>query len=391
MFTIVGQVQHYPWGSADAIPGLLEVAATGEPHAEYWLGAHPKAPAATALGPDLRQVIAETPALLGAASRAAFGDRLPYLFKLLSADQALSIQAHPSRAQARAGWAREEAAGLAADDPTRNYRDDWPKPELIVALTHFEGLCGFAEPARLRDHLARLNLPALAELAAPLAEPDGIATVFGALLARGDAALVAAAVAAARPYADPAGDEFARWCDTAVRLAADYPGDPGVLAALLMHRFTLEPGQALFLPAGNLHAYLRGTGVEVMSNSDNVLRGGLTGKHVDVAELTAVVDFAPGFPGPVPTRESAPGVLLYATPAPEFRLYRLHDPHTELPGDGAARIVYVLDGALTLRGDTELRLTRGAACFVPAAEKVRVEGRGEAFVATPGLDPIRPS
>lgn len=388
MFAIDGQVQHYPWGSTEEIPQLLGLPATGEPYAEYWLGAHPKAPARTAEG-DLQRYIAAEPTVLGTESRARFGDRLPYLFKLLSATRALSIQAHPSRTQAEAGYAREEAAGLAPDDPLRNYRDDWPKPELIVALSRFEGLCGFADPLETRDRLARLGVPDLTALSAPLeAGAPGIAEVFGTLLRRRDPALVEAGVAAANRYADPAGDDFARWCATAVGLAADYPGDPGVLAALLMHRFALDPGQALFLPAGNLHAYLHGTGIEVMSNSDNVLRGGLTGKHMDVDELTAVVDFAPGFPGPVVTAEVAPGVLRYETPAPEFSLYRLERTQTDLPQPGSARIGYVLDGELTLHtpnpGDADLRLGPGRSCFVPAGESVRAECTGRVFVAAPG-------
>lgn len=391
MQKLTGTIQEYAWGSPDGIAAVLGTPVTGGPQAEYWLGAHPRSPSVLGDGKTLDTLLGEQPELIGPASVDRFGPRLPFLLKVLSARRALSLQAHPSRAQAIEGYAREDAAGIPLDAPDRNYRDDWPKPEALVALTEFHGLCGFREAARTRALFAQLGVPAADQLVLPLTDIDGMARVFLEILALADlhADLVAEVAEAARTGLESAepGSDFHLFCTTAVELEADYPGDAGVLAALLLNRIQLQPGEAFFMPAGNLHAYLRGTGIEVMSNSDNVLRGGLTAKHIDVDELAVVLDFTPGFPGLLDPVEIAAGVLRYPTKVPEFSVFLLTRPHdSPLPVSGSARIVLVTEGSFTLlAGDAHLTLDKGDAAFLGAGEDARVTGAGQAFVASGGL------
>ena len=396
MERLTGPVQHYAWGSTTAIPELLGLEPDGQPYAELWLGAHPKGPADVA-GVRLDQLIASHPGVLGAASVARFGERLPYLMKVLAAARPLSLQAHPSRAQAEAGFAREEAAGIPRDADHRNYKDDWPKPEVLCALGDFEALYGFADPSAVAQHFARLGVAEVAPLVAPLTDPggaEGIARVFLGLCELDNRGVVDAVVAAARESLANglrADEPFGLFCRTAVELAEHEPGQPGVIAALLMNRMRLRAGEAIFLPAGNLHAYLHGTGVEIMANSDNVLRGGLTPKHVDVAELGRVLDFSPVAPSLVPVVEESPGVFRYQTPAPEFRLWRLELGggsglgEVAVPGDGFGRVLLVTDGEVEVGG---VRLARGESGWLPAGEQAvlsGVSGRGQVFLGAPGL------
>lgn len=384
MQILTGTLQDYAWGSSDGIPAVLGTEPTGSPQAEYWLGAHPKAPSALPDGTLLDALLAEHPDLIGAGTVARFGPRLPFLLKLISARQALSLQAHPSRAQAIEGYARENEEGIALDAPNRNYRDDWPKPEAVVALTEFHGLCGFRDPAETQALAAGLGVPALDQLFQPLTERDGIARVFLEILgiAHLEDDLVPAAVTAAGAHAG-ADSDLGRFCDTIIELDRDYPGDPGVLAAMLLNRILLQPGDSFFMAAGNLHAYLRGTALEIMSNSDNVLRGGLTPKHVDVDELAMVVDFMPGFPGLVTPVEVSRGIWRYPTPAPEFALYRIDETDAQpVPAVHSARILLVLEGEVRLTGDDgDLALSRGQAAFLAAEEEVRLDCSGRAYLA----------
>lgn len=389
MQILTGTVQDYAWGSTDGIPAVLGTEPTGAPQAEYWLGAHPKAPSRLPDGTPLDVLLAEHPEQIGEAVTTRFGTRLPFLVKILSARQALSLQAHPSRAQAIEGYAREDEAGIALDAPDRNYRDDWPKPEAMIALTEFHGLCGFRDPAETQKLFRQLGIPAIDDLVQPLADLDGIARVFLEVLALADFAqdLITEVVTVAREHAGEDSD-FGRFCTTAVELDADYPGDAGIIAALLLNRIRLEPGDAFFMPAGNMHAYLRGTGIEIMSNSDNVLRGGLTPKHIDVDELAQVLDFAPGFPGLITPTEVSPGVRHYPTEAPEFAVFDVRDAVDQpLPAESSARILLVTDGRADLtdaNGET-LAVERGQAAFLAAGESVRVTSSGWAFLSSAGV------
>ena len=289
---------------------------------------------------------------------------------MLSADKALSIQVHPTRAQAEAGYQAENRRGLAPGDPARNYVDDWPKPELLYALTPFEVVVGLRTPADAADLLRALAVDQLGPLAGELSAATSEQAMAGALASvlewpePSRAGLVAEVVVACSKLAASGSQvsPYADACAAAVRVAADHPGDIGVLALLLMRHEVLQPGQAVFMQAGGLHAYLRGTGIELLANSNNVVRSGLTGKHIDVPELLKLLDPAVLVPVLSP-RVLADGVTWFDTPAPEFRLYLLDltGPSVTLPGHGP-RILLCLDGACVLRsasGET-LELRRGA-------------------------------
>ena len=423
-------VKPYAWGSTDAIAGLQgrAVPAPG-PEAELWMGAHPSGPSGIgADGLTLDKLIAADPEReLGPDCVDRFGPRLPFLLKVLSAAKALSIQVHPSRAQAQTGFRAER--DLAPDDPGRNYVDDWPKPELLCALTPFEVAAGLRTPADAAALLRALGIRRLDPLtatldAAPplLAAPTpaaagerAMADALAAILewpAADRSALVDDVTAACARLA-AAGGPYAAACAAVVRVAAEHPRDLGAVALLLMRHAVLEPGQAVFMPAGGLHAYLRGTGIELLANSDNVVRAGLTGKHLDVPELLKLLDPAVEVPIHAP-RVISDGISWYDTPAPEFRLYNI-DLTTEplaLPGTGP-RVLLCLHGTATLHASSAgpqhatlhassgpphtsqhassggtLELSRGESCFASAVDgSLHATGPARLILATPGLAP----
>jgi mannose-6-phosphate isomerase len=378
-------IRPYPWGTRTAIADLQgrPVPAPG-PEAELWMGAHPSAPSGVGWT-TLDEVIAAAPErALGVGCADRFGGRLPFLLKVLSAEKALSIQVHPSRAQAQAGYAAENARGLAPGDPARNYVDDWPKPELLYALTPFEVAAGLRTPSEASALLSALDVDELKPLAVGL--HDLRAALARILRWPEPARLVSEVVAACERLAG-AGGPYADACAAAVRVAADHPRDIGVVALLLMRYAVLPPGQAVFMPAGGLHAYLRGTGIELLANSDNVVRSGLTSKHIDVPELLKLLD--PSVEVPVLAPRVLPdGITWFDTPVPEFRLHviELTGPALALPGTGP-RILLCLGGACTLRAASgqELDLTRGESCFIPFADgPVHATGQARLIQATPG-------
>jgi mannose-6-phosphate isomerase len=396
-------IQPYAWGSHTAIAELEgRPAPTAEPEAELWMGAHPSAPSGVRRPggrTTLDQVIAADPVReLGAACAARFGGRLPFLLKVLAADKALSIQVHPSRAQAEAGYREESERGLAPGDKSRNYVDDWPKPEILCALTRFEVLAGMrtaADAAALLGALGVRELEPLAAelaLAADLGGAAGQEALSGALAAvltwpeAGRAALIGAVAAACGRLAAGNG-EYAATAAATVRIAGDHPGDLGIVASLLLRHAVLQPGEAVFLPAGGPHSYLHGTGVELLANSDNVVRAGLTPKHIDVPELLKLVDPAAAVPVIEP-RQAGAGVLAYDSPAPEFRLYRAEPGAAEvaLPGGGGPRIVLCTEGAAVLRAESgTLKLARGESCYLSAQDAaVTASGPASLFVAGSG-------
>lgn len=417
------RVRPYAWGSRTAIAELLgEPSPAPHPQAELWIGAHPADssvlldPDTPAAGPDaggsrsrsgrgddggrpLVEVIAADPVgTMGEPVHRRFGARLPFLLKVLAAAEPLSLQAHPSSAQAERGFALEEAAGIPLSSPQRNYRDRWHKPELICALTEFEALCGFREPSRTVHLLAALEVPALDHYLGLLSgQPDehGTRALFSSLITIPPSTLgplladVLAACVRRVQRGAQFSDEFAAEYRTALALGERYPGDPGVLASLLLNRITLQPGQALYLPGGNLHAYLAGVGIEIMANSDNVLRGGLTPKHVDVGELMKVLDFSPGDQPILHGDPGAPGEWVYRTPAPEFRLSRIEPGPDRLEITHAGpQVLLVVDGTIEVtdgQGRT-VSVPRGRSVWIGAHEgPVRVGGSGTAFRATDGL------
>ncbi len=379
-----GVVQSYAWGSPTAIPELLGEPATGQPQAELWLGAHPLGPSRLASEATLAEAIAADPAAtLGPTVAATYHGRLPFLLKVLAAAQPLSLQAHPSPEQAAAGFAREEAADIPLDAPHRNYPDANAKPELICPLGPFQALCGFRDPAVTVDLLADLGVPVLGPLVDALAAGDvraAVEWVLGQAESEGAAPLVGAVAAAVRADGSGPFTPERRW---AADLAGRHPGDVGVVLALLLNLVELDADDAVELPAGNLHAYLGGVGIEIMANSDNVLRGGLTSKHVDGPELLAVLDCTPVAMRPLRPRTVAPGVEVWDSSAPEFRLSRLRPAGGTIPlAPEGPEILLAVDGDLAA-GD--LPLARGQAAFVPAAAgPYGVTGTGTAYRATVG-------
>lgn len=389
-----GTLVHYPWGTFERIHELLGTLADGAPLAEYWLGAHPLRPAALD-GGTLDVVLAERPEQLGMMSVEEFGPQLPFLMKVLSARHALSLQAHPTRAQAEAGFAAEEDAGIALSSPERTYKDNWPKPEIMVALDDFHTLTGFRDPERtagLFDAIA--SDPDVHRLVAPLRARGGeagVQEVFLDVLALDESRLhvLDTVLAGAVSHRDAPG-ELGRFARTALELDQVFPRDPGILAALLLNRVELSPGEALYIPCGQMHAHLRGTGIEVMASSDNVVRGGLTSKHIAVDDLVQVVNYSWIDPEVLTGTQTAPGVWDYPTHCHEFDVWRLDvdaGAPLSVPAPEGARIALVTSGAVTLAdGVRTIPLTTGESVFIPATNPpVTATGSGQVFLAAPGL------
>jgi mannose-6-phosphate isomerase len=381
--TVTNAPRDYDWGSTTLIADLEGRAPSGRHEAEVWFGDHPGCPAHVTDGRTLGQWLAEEGRVTGAPAR------LPYLMKLLAAASSLSIQVHPSRAQAIAAFAREDAAGIPRDAAERTYRDENHKPELIVAVSEtFTALAGVRDLDDTRRLLAILGTGGEA-LSARLSGADAAASVRDTiewLLAGDSAEVIAQIVAAAVEASSP---EFAGELDLIRRLAVDFPGDRGIGVALLMNLVVLRRGEGLFVPAGVLHAYQAGLGVEIMAASDNVLRGGLTPKHVDVGELVRVLDPTPG-PVPVLRPVDHDGVARFAPDVPDFALTHV------VVGPGEARnidldgvaIALATVGAVTADGGLggAVELTPGVAVVItPDEGSVRISGAGEVFIAQPGV------
>ncbi len=390
MWQLTSAVRFYPWGSRTVIPQLLGQPSPAErPHAELWMGAHPDEPSLLADGRPLDKAITEEPdRLLGAAVVGRFGARLPFLMKVLAADAPLSLQAHPTTEQAAAGFAAEETAGVPHDDPTRTFKDPWHKPELLLALTTFEALCGFRPVEESLHCLAKLQGPELKPTIAALAR-GGLRAAVPQLLAlsrKRRTSLVQAVAESASRFVAAADPEFINTYRWAATLAESYPGDPGVVISLMCNHLKLAPGEAVFLPAGNLHAYLSGAGVEVMASSDNVLRGGLTAKYVDLAALIEVLDFSDGRV-PVLHPVLGPGGLRYPVPVEEFDLTRIHlDSGTGSLTTSGPQVLLCTEGrAVFSAADGELVLEQGQSAFVPAGEPISAHGPAVLYRTTTNL------
>ncbi|MET9655067.1 MULTISPECIES: mannose-6-phosphate isomerase, class I [unclassified Streptomyces] len=380
MDRLVNTVRPYAWGSTTAIPALLGIAPTGEPQAEMWMGAHPGAPSGTGRGPLNELIDADPVRELGAPAVEKFGPRLPFLLKLLAAGSPLSLQVHPDLAQAQAGFAAEEAAGIPIDAPQRNYKDPHHKPELICALTPFHGMCGFRPPTEAADALAALGVDSLkpyVDLLHAHPEEAALREVLTALLSA-DREELAPTVTEAATAAARLGGAHAPYAV----LAHHFPNDPGVLAAMLLNHVRLQPGEALYLGAGVPHAYIDGLGIEIMANSDNVLRCGLTPKHIDVPELLAVTRFEPGEPAVLRPEASPSGEELYEIPIDEFRLSRFVRAEGAAPTDVTARTPQILLAVAGRPRAGDETLAPGESVFVPAGEEVALSGPGTVFRAT---------
>jgi mannose-6-phosphate isomerase len=382
---ITNTPRDYAWGSRGAISALLGWPRTQALEAELWLGAHPGSPSRI-LDPsiaggatDLAEWIAADPeAALGSKG----GDRLPFLLKVLAADSALSLQAHPNAEQARAGFERENAAGIPLDAPNRNYKDPYPKPEMIYALEDgFDALCGFRPMSEVRAVIERLLRIADRSAAVPqlqrwleLSSGQSPQHAFEWLISRGDgvAQLIEDVVAASRTV-----PEF----ELVTRLAAAYPGDPGILIALMLNRVTLMRGEALYLGAGVIHAYLHGIGVELMTASDNVLRGGLTPKYVDVAELLAVVSFSSSIPEKMRGEHVGQSITVFWSDPPAFSL-SVATADGVISSHGAS-IVLSASGHFEILGvQSHAKVSRGELLFAtPDEAPMTLRGEGLVFIA----------
>jgi mannose-6-phosphate isomerase len=379
-----GAVQNYAWGSRTFLAGLRGATVpSAEPEAELWMGAHPAAPALVRIGErwlSLHEAIAHDPAgFLGAISVERFGVEAPFLLKILAIASPLSLQVHPDRVQARAGFDRERTAGVPLTDGS--YRDPRHKPELIVALEPLSVLRGLLDPVEIQRRFAQAGVASFEAETDRLARRGaaGLRDFFAAWLgvsgdarARMLAEAHRASDAATRSGAGPGAPAY--WVSRLVDL---YPDDPAVLAPLALHLVHLAPGEALFQPSRILHSYLDGVGVEVMANSDNVVRAGLTSKPVDVEELLEVVDATPTAPAPMRATAVAGGAARYPSAVEEFELWRLEPRSGESATMEDRRAIVI---GICTRGTGRLRAPlRGDGLELAA---------GEAFVARAGVGPI---
>ncbi|MCF2706970.1 mannose-6-phosphate isomerase, class I [Arcanobacterium haemolyticum] len=412
MKRIQGRVRDYAWGSPSVIPAHFGYPPANCPVAEVWMGAHPDDPAHVDCAPldplfDLSQLypgthgerpdittladyIKEDPqGTLGEAVLDRHGPELPYLLKIIAPNEPLSLQVHPSIAQACEGFAREDAAGIPRDSAERNYKDRNHKPEMTYAITQFEALAGFRSPRRILEIMRGLDARLAHDLYG-IVRREGVAQAFASLLreetrpAPDDVAEVVRACASRSPESSPSRRADAN----VVRLSEKYPGDPGVVASLLLNPVTLRPGEAIFIPAGMVHAYLSGLAVEIMASSDNVLRAGLTPKHMDVPELLRIVQGHAAPPMRIAPERVSKNTSTFYVPVDDFELsvVQLHDANTweKAAVHSGPRTVLCLDGAAQLdAGGERLLLNAGQAAFVPDSDgRLNVRGFGRLVVAS---------
>jgi mannose-6-phosphate isomerase len=387
-------IQEYAWGSASAIAGLLGLKnPENRPQAELWMGAHSKAPSLVRHNGQwvsLQDLIKKNPkAILGKKVAENFNNQLPYLFKILAAAKPLSIQAHPDLQQAREGFQRENAQKIPLEAPNRNYIDDNHKPECICALTRFWALSRFRKIPAILSYLEKLNLRQLrAEFTEFRKQPtsEGLKRFYTALMSLNQGRqneVVEEALRRALRLA--AGDPVFEWM---LRLADDYPADIGVLSPIILNLICLEPGQAVFLDAGELHAYLEGLGVELMANSDNVLRGGLTTKYVDVPELLRILKFEGKDIKFLEPQKSIANEFVYPSSAREFVLSVIKlelEAVYQSPADRSVEILMCTRGKVTITdhgNQIETQLPQGASAVIPAAVKrYAISGQGICYKA----------
>ncbi|MCQ8227598.1 mannose-6-phosphate isomerase [Pantoea trifolii] len=374
-------LQNYAWGSKTALTELYGIEnPQGLPMAELWMGAHPKSPSTVEVNGEarsLREVIdADKVATLGNAVAERFGE-LPFLFKVLCADQPLSIQVHPSKAAAEEGFARENAAGIPLSAAERNYKDANHKPELVYALTPFQAMNGFRE---LHEIVSLLEPVAGAhpQIAHFLENDDeaNLAKLFATLLSLQDEAKSRAIGVLKSALNAREGEPW----QTIKSIASDYPDDSGLFSPLLLNVITLQPGEAMFLFAETPHAYLKGVALEVMANSDNVLRAGLTPKFIDIPELLANLKFQAKPAATLLTQPQRDGETLnFPIPVEDFAfaIHGLSAAPQALAQNSAALLFCIEGQAVIEKSGQQLVLKPGESCFVAANESpVNVAGTG---------------
>lgn len=370
-------LQDYAWGSRTVVQDLLGIVAP-EIIAEMWLGAHPKAPS-MAEGTALNLLIAREP-----QRYLEKGNTLPYLLKVLAAEAPLSIQVHPNKRQAEEGWAREEDANIPLDSPLRNYRDSNHKPELIMALSPFEALCGIREYAQIADIWQSVGIAGLFGSFAAFSQAqdyESFKALYQEILYQNQP-LLAKRVAEMRP--DGAFDAEIR---CARKLLSFYPEDNFILAPFIMNLLYLEPFSAIYLDAGIPHAYLQGAGVEIMASGDNVLRAGLTPKHIDKPELLRIVELKPYLPQVIAPAAKMNNLCYYPVPVTDFCLASCRlDAKVELNEIKTPAIILTLEGGIIIQNANESRqVAKGEALLLLREDlPVSIQGKGYFVVAMPG-------
>lgn len=371
-------VQHYAWGATNDLPEFLGLAASGQPWAEVWMGTHPLGMSRVDGGRSLEEVAGE----------------LPFMMKVLAVDQPLSLQVHPNAKLAAEGFAAEDAAGIPLDAPRRSFRDPNPKPEMVYALTTFDTLVGLRPTAEVLRILDALGTPLTAKLADELRRSMGFAGIVRLIeyiLTDGvDASDIAAVVEACAEQV-ARGLDVRRAYATAITVAKQYPQDPGVIVTLLLNRLTLQPGEAAFLDTGILHAHLSGMCVEVMKASDNVLRAGLTSKHIDIAGLIRCLDKGMAQLARVTPVRVGSETEVFAPRPDDFALAVTQVCRTDPPTDlvpAERRLLVCTAGRVEVESASgaTMELKRGESLFAGiSAGPLRVRGAGEvgqAFRAT---------
>lgn len=387
-------VQEYAWGSYTAIPELLgNVSPAKTPQAELWMGAHPKASSMVKCDGNwksLLELIGKNPHdILGEKVAEKFDNSLPYLFKVLAAAKPLSIQAHPSRDQAKRGFERENRVGIPLDAYNRNYKDDNHKPECICALSLLWALNGFRKISDIVGLMGKICPKGLKnELNNLRGEPNslGLKNFFQAMMTMDrdrQKQIIADAITNAQKFIDD--DQAYKWM---INLHREYPADIGVFSPVLLNLICLKPGQAMFLRAGELHAYLDGVGIEIMANSDNVLRGGLTPKHVDVPELLKVLNFEEREVDILIPEESNNYESIYSSSAEEFILSVISVKEGIIYNSSLDRGVEILlcaDGNATFFDfgeNDKIDIAGGRSVIIPAiVEKYSIEGKATLYKA----------
>ncbi|MCL2834090.1 MAG: mannose-6-phosphate isomerase, class I [Treponema sp.] len=410
VYKLKNAVKYHDWGSPDLIPGLVgDENKTRTPWAELWMGVHPEGPSRiirTDLQgngqkdlPLLSELIAENPGyFLGKANNLT---TLPFLFKILAAEKPLSIQAHPNLTQAKQGWERENAQAIPVNSPYRNYKDTNHKPEILCALTPFTAMAGFRHPEEIKNLMVSYFEEAPRDLKAavfPLLnaldeKETPLKKFLASLLAFAGPGRTALSAYAAKKKnsAESAGNAGSHneqnhnneW-ELISRFGQYFPGDPAIISPLYLNLIHLNPGEAIFLPAGVLHAYVSGMGVELMANSDNVLRGGLTTKHIDIPELFRIVDFMPFMPE-VYKESGSTGIYQYPAACTEFSLAVIHGGRSAYPITGPS-IVFVTEGTLSLTGKSgKTVLKKGESAFIAADDSgLELDGNYTFYAARTG-------
>jgi mannose-6-phosphate isomerase len=389
-YKITGSIKNYAWGSIGGIAHVLgKPVPSGEPEAEYWMGAHPASPSTIESGTTigLDAFIAQDPkGSLGERTATRFMGTLPFLFKVLSAGKPLSLQVHPAKDVAERGYRRETEAGLSITDPNRNYHDRNHKPELLLALTPFTAMCGFTSIEAMVSNFFSLDEPILTRIAEKMQNEHNLREMLIDLfkLNLEDITHILSRVSRnIRENRYPDKLPLYRMIET---LSATYGLDRGILSPLYLNLLELSPGEALYVQSGWIHSYIEGTALELMANSNNVIRCGLTVKHIDIQELISVVRTEAGIVQKISGPHGQELVYPYRTPTEDFELVAIQlqggiiDLNTQVPS-----ITLCLEGSLTLVSPEEpdTLVSKGDSFFIPASgKKVRLQGKGTCYLAT---------